>query len=153
LPVADPEFQQDLARCNDERVGQFMGRAASCGAFVLSTPIYHNSYSGILKNALDYLTSAHFSYKPVGLVSHGGSGGTQAVDHLRIVVRAVLGVAIPTQVCTTSHDYRQVVAGSYELQADDIPRRIERFAEELMAFAHHLQPLRRAAGGTFAVPG
>jgi len=81
LPIADPVFHLDPAQHTDERVRTFVAHAASCDAFVLSSPVYHNSYSGVLKNALDHLAIAQFYYKPVGLMSHDENGSTQAVDH------------------------------------------------------------------------
>ncbi len=72
-----------------------------------SSPVYHNSYSGVLKNTLDHLDIPHFRNKAVGLVSHGGDGSTQPVDHLRVVVRGLNGIATPTNVCTRKDDYGQ----------------------------------------------
>lgn len=120
-----------------------MNHAASCDAFVLSSPIYHNSHSGVLKNALDLLRIPHFYYKPVGLISHGGNRGTQAVDHLRTVARGLLGVAIPTQVCTDKQDFREIDSEGYELVSMDILQRINRFASELIVFAILLRQIRQ----------
>ncbi|MDH3595415.1 MAG: NAD(P)H-dependent oxidoreductase, partial [Rhodospirillales bacterium] len=120
--------------------------AGRADAFVLATPVYHNSYSGVLKNALDYLGSEQFKYRPVGLASHGGRS-TQAVDHLRQVVRSVLGVAIPTQVCTAMADYGDVPDdhGCHRIADPEMLCRIERFAEELVLFARSLEGLHEAA--------
>jgi azobenzene reductase len=89
------------------------------------------------------LTLRDFRYRPVGLASHGGRS-TQAVDHLRQVVRGVLGVAIPTQVCTQETDFSDDADGDglYEVSDPDILARIERFADELVLFARHLAALR-----------
>src|SRR4051794_39505927 len=43
--------------------------ADQADGFVWSTPIYHNSFSGILKNALDHLHADQFRHKPVALIS------------------------------------------------------------------------------------
>jgi azobenzene reductase len=142
LPIADPDFHGDPTRHTDETVRRLVTIADSCDAFVLASPIYHNSYSGVLKNALDHLSIAQFHYKPVGLTSHGGHRSPQAVDHLRIVVRGLLGVAIPTQVCTSETDY-EASGGGYLLRSEDILRRIERFAGELLVFAGLLRDARR----------
>ena len=48
--------------------------------WVLGTPNYHGSYSGILKNALDHLTMDDFKMKPVGLI--GNSGGIVSSEPL-----------------------------------------------------------------------
>jgi NAD(P)H-dependent FMN reductase len=95
-----------------------------------------------LKNALDHLTIPCFHLKPVGLASHGGNRGTQAVDHLRIVVRGLLGVAIPTQVCTGADDYKDVNGLGYVICSQSIIGRIERFTLELLTFAEHMATVR-----------
>ena len=143
LPIADPEFHHDPVNHSDKRVRSLVALADACDAFVLSSPIYHNSYSGVLKNALDHLAISQFYYKPVGLISHGGNRNTQAVDHLRIVVRGLLGVAIPTQVCTSSNDYHEVGTESYELVSENILQRIERLTSELIVFAHQFRLVRQ----------
>jgi azobenzene reductase len=144
LPVADPEFHDDPLRHTDERVCAFASLAEGCDAFVLSSPIYHNSYAGVLKNALDHLAIRQFHYKPVGLVSHGGDRSRQAVDHLRIVVRGLHGLAIPTQVCTRDRDYRWLGPDAYALESEDVLHRIEHLTGELIFFALHLRAARRA---------
>lgn len=142
LPVADPRYHHDPAQHPDEVVRSLVAFASGADAFVLASPIYHNSFSGVLKNALDHLAIAQFHYKPVGLISHGGHRSTQAVDQLRIVVRGLLGQAITTQICTAQTDFRETGDG-YELVSNEIQQRIERFAIELAVFAFHLAPLRQ----------
>lgn len=145
LPIADPDHHDDPLAHSDARVREFVAAAERSGAIVLSTPIYHNSYSGVLKNALDHLAIQQFHYKPVGLLGHGGNRSLQAVDHMRIVVRGLHGVAIPSQVCTHTGDYRPIGTSGYELESEDVLARIERFAAELVVFAYQLGSARRAA--------
>lgn len=146
LPPVDPELRGAAGTHPDAGVATLLRAAAAADAYVLATPIYHNSYAGVLKNALDYLSIHDFRYRPVGLVGHGGRS-TQAVDHLRQVVRGVLGVSIPTQVCTRDSDYTPAPsdAGFYDVVDTDIQERIERFTRELLLFAEHLRDLRAAA--------
>jgi NAD(P)H-dependent FMN reductase len=144
LPIADPRFHYDPAQHPDEIVRSLVAIASCSDGFVLSSPIYHNSCSGVLKNALDHLAIPQFSYKPVGLISHGGNRSTQAVDHLRIVVRGLLGVATPTQICTAQADYRDAGEG-YELVSSEILRRVERFAVELIFFSAQFALYRQHA--------
>jgi azobenzene reductase len=143
LPIADPDHHDDPLNHSDRLVRRFVADASVSGAFVLASPIYHNSYSGVLKNALDHLAIEQFAYKPVGLVSHGGNRSPQAVDQLRIVVRGLHGLAIPTQVCTQECDYRAGGVGGYQLESEDVLRRIDVFAAELVVFASRL----RSSGG------
>lgn len=142
LPIADPSFHHNPSLHSDELVRKFVALADQCDAFVLASPVYHNSYSGVIKNALDHLAIPHFQYKPVGLIGHGGNRSTQAVDHLRIVIRGLSGIAIPTQVCTAVSDYSEFGAGEYKLNAEDIRRRIEHFSLELIIFAQQLRLVR-----------
>lgn len=143
LPIADPDYHDNPAAHPDPRARNLAGLAAAADAFVLASPIYHNSYSGVLKNALDHLTIDHFRQKPVGLISHGGYRSTQAVDHLRIVARGLLGVAIPAQICTAAHDYEPDAAEQgYRIVSSDIVARIDRFGRELVSFARGLRGLR-----------
>lgn len=141
LPFANPDFHDDPRRHDDDRVRSLVAAADEADAFVLSSPIYHNSYSASLKNVLDHLAIRQFWYKPVGLMSHGGNRSTQAVDQLRIVTRGLLGIAIPTQVCTSDQDYRSSADG-FVLESADIGQRTERFASELVLFAAEFRRIR-----------
>lgn len=137
LPPSDPDHADDPAGHPDAAVRALAARVAAADAVVLATPVYHNSYSGLLKNALDSLPSRLMDAKPVGLIGHGGNRSTQAVDHLRIVVRGMAGVAIPSQVCTAKSDYAPAAdaEGLYELTAADIGGRIDRLCDQLLSFS------------------
>lgn len=145
LPPLDPDLRGSRGQHPDAGVAALLRSAASADAYVLTSPTYHNSYAGVLKNALDYLSVRDFRYRPVGLAAHGGRS-TQAVDHLRQVVRGVLGVSIPTQVCTRDSDYATEPGstGFYEIIDADIQERLGRFTQELLLFAEHMRHLRAA---------
>jgi NAD(P)H-dependent FMN reductase len=67
-------------------------------ALLLGTPVYHGSYSGVLKNALDYCGFDEFEEKTVGLLGvAGGSFPVTALDHLRSVCRALNCWVLPHQ--------------------------------------------------------
>lgn len=143
LPPMTPELRAKRAEHPDPAVARLFRLAAAADAYLLASPVYHNSYSGVLKNALDYLTLRDLRYRPVALASHGGRS-TQAVDHLRVAARGLLAVAIPTQVCTRDADYAEAPGadGFYAVTDADIQARIVRQAEELILFAKHLGALR-----------
>lgn len=146
LPPLNPELRGRARTHPDAGVATLLRLAGAADAYVLASPTYHNSYAGVLKNALDYLSIHDFRYRPVGLAAHGGRS-TQAVDHLRQVVRGVLGVSIPTQVCTQESDFTADPgdSGFYDIVDTDIEARIERFSKELRLFAEHMRGLRAAA--------
>ena len=136
LPIMVPELRSDVANHPDLNVREFAQMATDAGAFVFASPIYHNSYSGVLKNAIDHLRNPHFSYKPVGLVSFGEDRNKQAVDHLRIVARAVNAIAIPTNVCLDEEDF-----DGQNIIGEKILERIDKFADELILFAKTMKLL------------
>lgn len=144
LPPANPKYHQVPSSHPDPLVRQLVLQAEDAGGIVLASPVYHNSYSGVLKNALDHLSIDQFHRKPVSLAGHGGNRTTQAVDHLRIVVRGLLGVALPSQVCTSNEDFEET-AGVYRVASADIETRVQRMGEELILFAQTLQLLRGRA--------
>lgn len=131
LPMVNPAFHRDPSQNPDLNVRQLVKLATEAELFVFLSPIYHNSYSGILKNALDHLAIAQFADKVVGLGSHGGNRATQAVDQLRIVARGLNAIAIPTQVCTQDSDF---ISNDTALVLNDenIKKRVERFTTELV---------------------
>ncbi|RFS26337.1 NADPH-dependent oxidoreductase [Chitinophaga silvatica] len=67
-------------------------------AIILVTPEYHGSFSGVLKNAMDYF-SAEFHKKVIGVVgvSAGKFGGINAVQQLSQVVINIGAYCVPTR--------------------------------------------------------
>lgn len=141
LPQIDLALRAERDRHPDPTAAGLFRAAETAEAFVLATPVYHNSYSGVLKNALDHLMLRDMRYRPVGLAAHSGRS-SQAVDHLRQVVRGLLGVSIPTHVCTRDADFTATSPGVYRVEDPDILARIERFCDELVLFAAHMCALR-----------
>lgn len=143
LPMMDPCVRSDRDNIDDDNLAAFLTLAEASDAFVLGTPVYHDSYSGVLKNALDHLGSASLGGKVFGLVSHGGQRTTQAVAHLQTVVRSVHGLAIPTQVCTEDSDFEIDATGVVRgVKVKAIDDRIDRFAIDLTRHATVCRMLR-----------
>jgi NAD(P)H-dependent FMN reductase len=143
LAIADPAFHLDATHNPDENTRWLNEKVEQSSAVVWSSPVYHNSYSGVLKNALDAIPVASFAGKPIGLLGQGGNRTTQAVDHLRIVARGVNAVATTAQVCTFRDDYEEV-DGKLVLTDLDMHARVSRFANELMAFIPAMDKLRES---------
>lgn len=144
LPIADPLYHRSASEYPDPGVVELDSLATHADAFVLATPVYHNSYSGVLKNILDLLNiEPHFAMKPLGLISHGGDRSPQAVDHLRIVARGLNAITAPTQVCTQRADYTEE-CDEYRLINEQILTRVHRFCSEMIALATLLRPLQSA---------
>jgi len=145
LPIADSTYHHAADRHPEAPVRALADLAAKAAGFVLATPVYHGSMSGALKNALDLLEIPNFEQKPVALASHGAQGATSAVDHLRIVVRALHGIATTTQVCTSRVDYGvDAVESDPVLIATEVIYRVDRLAAELVSIARLAPYLGRA---------
>lgn len=76
-------------------VGRWLSKLDEADAFIIVTPEYNRSISGVLKNALDYL-DFQFNKKPVGIVAHGSTGGAQAVATLRIALPGLKAAITPS---------------------------------------------------------
>ncbi|WP_020375145.1 NADPH-dependent FMN reductase [Sulfobacillus thermosulfidooxidans] len=136
LPDALADFHRAPETIEHPETRRFIREVGRADAFVWGSPNYHNSYSARLKNALDTVNYDHFEQKPIGLVTHsGGLVSTQAVDHLRIVARGLLGVAIPTQIASCDADFTQEPDGTYTIAAPALQCRIVRFCAELTKMA------------------
>jgi len=89
-----PIFDSD-----DEDAGdapELRERIRAADAVILATPMYHGSYSSVLKTALDYSGFDEFEHTTVGLLGvSGGSFPITALDHLRSVCRALDAWVLP----------------------------------------------------------
>lgn len=143
LPMHDPVYHRNPHDNQSQEVRRLARLAEDADAFVWATPVYHNSFSGVLKNALDNLSYRYFRNKPVALVSHGDPRcGVQPCDQLRIVARGLLAVAIPTQVVTVNDDF-QPEDNQYRLVDKVVQERFRRMVNELLAYARLMRRLRQ----------
>ena len=93
-----PPLDADLDAADQGDGAQLLAAVDAADAVVLGTPVYHGSYSGVLKNALDYCGFDEFEQKTVGLLAvSGGSFPVTALDHLRSVCRALDCWVVPHQ--------------------------------------------------------
>ncbi len=118
-----------------EATRSFLKESLEMDAFVWVTPIYHNSYSSTLKNALDWHHTTKFPGRVVGLASNGGNRSPQAADQLILVARSQGMITIPTRVCTDEIDYDDAL----NISDEGIKQRIERFCDELVSTSQKLK--------------
>jgi len=136
---------QDMEHWEQPPVGsqtaRLRARVARADAIVLATPVYHGSFSGLLKNALDQLTGDAFAQLPVGVLAAAGGprSGSGSCDQLRSVIRAMGGWSTPTQVGLSSAD---IVDGR---PTDALRKRAAAMVAELRDFAMWRSALDRAA--------
>jgi NAD(P)H-dependent FMN reductase len=126
-----PTFDADNQDAGDAPELRRQFRTAD--AIVLGTPMYHGSFGSPLKTALDYSGFDEFEDTTVGLVGvSGGSFPTPALEHLRMVMRALEAWPLPLDVgVPDSHE--QVEDGTI---ADEVVRdRLHQLGTELVQFA------------------
>jgi NAD(P)H-dependent FMN reductase len=92
LPVYDPD------NGDDGDAPAFRSAVRAADSVLLGSPMYHGSYSGSLKNALDYCGFEEFEDRTVGLLGvSGGSFPVTTLEHLRSVCRALNAWVLPHQ--------------------------------------------------------
>lgn len=112
-----PRYNPD--RKPGEVVQKWMTKITEGDAYIFVTPEYNHSMSGVLKNALDYIT-VELSKKPATVVSHGTVGGVRAIMHLKEVLSESGAAITPRQIALMSVKDKLNEAGelSEEAKAD-----------------------------------
>ncbi len=79
---------------------EVMRRAVTAAdGLILSTPEYHGSVSGVIKNALDLMSFDHLDGKVAGVISVlGGQSNSNALNDMRVIMRWVHAWVIPEQI-------------------------------------------------------
>ncbi len=144
LPISNPTYYGN-PQAHESRTVQLLAQSADqADAFVLGTPVYHNSFSGVLKNMLDHLHVNQFRDKPVALICHGRERAAgQPCDQLRIVAQSLSAIVIPTQVVTYDADFG-LYKGNYILINSRIEKLLIRMANELVDYSLLMRRLRES---------
>ncbi|WP_088069862.1 NADPH-dependent FMN reductase [Gottfriedia luciferensis] len=103
LPIFNGQEEQN----ENVNIQKLRLQMENADAIIVSTPEYHGGMSGALKNAFDFLGSKHFKDKPVAIlaVSGGGKGGINALNNMRIVLRALYANVLSKQVVIDPSDF------------------------------------------------
>lgn len=127
LPVFDPD-RSDAGDATELR-----RRVRAADGVLLGSPMYHGSYSSVLKTALDYCGFDEFEHTTVGLlVVSGGGFPTPALEHLRSVARALDAWVLPHQVAIpNSHSAFE----DGELTDESLVERVETLGTDLVEYA------------------
>lgn len=139
LPFHDPADHPALEQASDARVRTFAELAAGAHALVWATPIYHGTFSGILKNALDNLSIRQLAGKPVLLIANGGGRfGGAVFDHMRTMAVNLHAVAVTCQILALAEDFTSLPDSGYRLVDDRLLARIDRGTGELLSLVRAL---------------
>lgn len=73
--------------------------------------------------------------KPVGLIGNsGGIVSSEPLSHLRLIVRTLLGIAVPTQIATHDTDYNKLDNGTLYLDNSEFQLRSKLFVDQIISF-------------------
>jgi NAD(P)H-dependent FMN reductase len=138
-PVS-PAYSQ--GKYQTEGAHRWAEKIASFDGFVIVTPEYNHSTSGVLKNALDYLYK-EWNNKAVGFISYGGAGGARAAEHLRLVAGELQMADVRQQVTlslvTEFENFSVFKPGDYNVAA------LDTLLDQVVAWSTALAPLREKA--------
>jgi NAD(P)H-dependent FMN reductase len=142
LPHLDEPLPPTMNRYQNEHTKQWSQKIGSFDGFVIITPEYNHSTSGVLKNATDYLYS-EWNNKAVGFVSYGGVGGARAAEHLRLIAGELQMADVRQQVAlsllTEFENFSVFKPGDYNVAA------LDTLLDQVIAWSTALAPLRQQA--------
>jgi FMN reductase len=92
IPMYAPHLKH-----RSEKAIHLVEQLSLCDGLIISSPAYHGSISGLVKNALDYVEDlrqgerVYLDDVPLGLIGCGAGwqGATQALTHLRSIAHAL----------------------------------------------------------------
>ncbi|WP_326607098.1 NAD(P)H-dependent oxidoreductase [Streptomyces sp. NBC_01799] len=140
LPRLDEALPPSLGQYSQPHTQEWASRIASFDGFIMVTPEYNHSTSGVLKNAIAYLY-AEWNNKAVAFVGYGGLGGARAVEHLRLIVGELQMADVRSQVSLSlfhDFDFSVFKPGDFQIEALNTP------LDQVLAWSKALAPLRAA---------
>ena len=142
LPHLDEPLPPSIGQYQNDHTKQWSDKIASFDGFVIVTPEYNHSTSGVLKNAIDYLY-AEWNNKAVGFVSYGAVGGARAAEQLRLISGELQMADVRQQVAlsllTDFENYSVFKPSAYHAAA------LNTLLDQVVAWSIALAPLREPA--------
>jgi len=133
-PLPLMEERQTHASASPEiiKLGQLLKET---DALLLVSPEYHGSFTGVLKNALDYYW-AEFSRKPIGVITTGSGrmGGINASTQLQHVILSLGAFPMPYKLLIP--DIQNAFDDQLQPLREDVVKNTERFLNEFVWFAN-----------------
>lgn len=124
LPIYNPD---DSFQTNIQEIGHLLEWA---DAFVLASPDYHGSMSGVMKNFLDHFWEG-FAGKTFGYICASHEKGLTVMDQMRTAVRQCYGWSLPYGVSISGE---QDFNDKEEIINNSLDRRLRMLARDLVVY-------------------
>jgi NAD(P)H-dependent FMN reductase len=142
LPHLDEPLPPSLGQYAHDHTKTWATKVASFDGYLIVTPEYNHSTSGVLKNAIDYLY-AEWHNKAVGFVSYGSAGGARAAEHLRLIAGELQMADVRQQVAlslfTEFENFTAFKPSEFNVHA------LDTLLDQVIAWSTALAPLRTPA--------
>lgn len=131
LPVMEARLKDtDNPLANVVAIGEAIKQA---DGIVMVTPEYNNSYSGAMKNMVDYYTT-EWARKPIGIVcgSNGVQGGINASNLMQLLILAIGAFPMPYKLLVPN--LAQSLDEKGKPQNETMEKNLKKFVQEFLAF-------------------
>jgi NAD(P)H-dependent FMN reductase len=117
-----------------DKLKEFAYKLDKAEAMIFVSPEYHGSYSGALKNALDYVWK-EFAKKPIGVVTatSGKFGGINASTQMQLLILSLGAFPMPYKLLVPFVD--EIFEEDGTLTDESIAKSFEKFLNEFIWFA------------------
>lgn len=132
LPIFGENIKQSTVI--EEGINAISDKLREADALLFVTPEYHGSFSGVLKNALDYFW-IEFQKKPIGVAaaSAGRMGGINASTQLQHVILSLGAYPLPLKLLVP--EVQDSFNNSVDALKDSITSSTAKFLDEFLWFA------------------
>ncbi|WLR42751.1 NADPH-dependent FMN reductase [Bacillus carboniphilus] len=136
-----PLYTGEQDQSDNTQVKEWKETILNADGVVILSPEYHSGMSGVLKNAIDFLSNEQFSHKPIALlaVAGGGKGGMNALNNMRTVMRGVYANVIPKQLILDPSDFDY----DNDSVTEDSKTLINSLVEEFLVYVKSFSQLRK----------
>jgi NAD(P)H-dependent FMN reductase len=139
LPLLDEAVPAVMNQYAQPHTKVWAAKIATFDAFVFVTPEYNHSTSGALKNAIDFLFR-EWNDKAAGFVGYGATGGTRAVESLRLVMGEIKVADVRSQVALSLFsDFENFSTLRPRAQQEAA---VTKMLDEVVAWGEALKPMR-----------
>jgi FMN reductase len=122
----------------DDNVKSFQELAKSADAYILSSPEYHGTMSGVMKNQLDWVYFDQAGGKVWGVMSTlGGQSNSNTLNHMRLSARWLHGHVIPQQIAVGK--VKEAFNEDGTFVDDKLTERLQEFASALVDTTRRLK--------------